>query len=274
MGKSLKTATVPVDSACVGDRWLVTDIEELGKRVALIAMGQATYAAEIIEALSPATPALSHEALFAAAREQLAITGSTEDERDASRWRRDGFIFECISWMVAREAGGKRCFLKDPHLKSTTQGIDGLMVQLHDKAIEVQHATIFEDKCSSNPRQVFWNQVMKSFRDHHANKRAPELVAAGAALIEKSGANAKQAVSAAERILNLSYRKYRAALTIEAKDDTAKRRSAIFKGYDDLSKVAPNQRIAATLVVDGDLRAFFETLASAATSALDEWEDN
>jgi hypothetical protein len=54
--------------------------------------------------------------------------------------------------------------------------------------------------------------------------------------------------------------------------DTTPRRKAIFKDYDDLDKIKQHQRVGATLVVDGDLRDYFETLAAQAIAVLDEWE--
>jgi hypothetical protein len=127
----------------------------LARLVAIISLGQALHAAKIIRELQPASPALSHSSLIAAAKQQLQITGTTDQQRDASRWSRDGFLFEAISWIAARQSAGSRAYLKDPHLKSTTQGIDGLMVELDPDKPEVVRATIFEDKCSDHPRRKF-----------------------------------------------------------------------------------------------------------------------
>src|SRR5216684_4148826 len=44
------------------------------------------------------------------------------------RWQRDGFIFEAISWIAARQTHGERALLKDPHVSATSQGLDGLMI--------------------------------------------------------------------------------------------------------------------------------------------------
>jgi hypothetical protein len=110
-------------------------------------MRQAAHAAKIITELGPANPAISHKALKDAAKDHLSIRGDTPERRDASRWRRDGFIFEAISWIVARQDGGETALLKDPHIKSTTQGIDGLMLELDPGKSKVIRATIFEDKC-------------------------------------------------------------------------------------------------------------------------------
>lgn len=269
---ALDVEPVPINSHCSGERWIVADADHLAKLVAIVAMGQAVHAADIIQQLETASPAISHAELFKAARRQLRVIGKTIEQMNSSRWHRDGFVFEVISWVAARQSSGLRTFLKDPHLKSTTQGIDGLMVEMDLAKPEVKRATVFEDKCSDHPRKMFRDEVMETFHDHHQNKRGPELVATAAALIEKSGLSGKNSVTAASRVLDLAYRRYRAALTVAPTDDTNTRRKAIFKDYEELDNIDQQQRIGATLVVDGDLRDYFDQLSHRAISLLDEWE--
>jgi hypothetical protein len=165
--------------------------------------------------------------------------------------------------------------MKDPHIKATTQGIDGLMIELAASAPEITHATIFEDKCSENPRAIFRGDVMKAFQDHHENLRGPELVSGAAALIEKSGIDGTAAVQAASRVLDLAYRRYRAALAVTADHDSAEGRIALFKGYNKLAGITAQQRIGATFIVDGDLRDWFDDLSNCAIAALEDMaEDN
>ena len=57
---ALLTQVVPINEHCVGDRWIVQDIDQLAKLTAIVAMGQASYAAYIIRELLPATPAFTH----------------------------------------------------------------------------------------------------------------------------------------------------------------------------------------------------------------------
>jgi len=270
--EALTTETVEIDEHCVGDRWVIQDSARLAQLVSIVAMGQALHAREIIRALEPAAPLLTHKELFNAARQQLQIQGTTTEQRDSSRWRRDGFIFETVSWIAARLAHGDAVLLKDPHLKSTTQGIDGLMLELDDSATQVTWATLFEDKCTEGPRAMFRGDVMKVFREHHENKRAPELLATAASLISASGLDSKAATEAAGRVLDKSYRKYRAALTVAPSEDSQTRRKALFKDYDDLAGLTQDQRVGATFIVKGELRPSFDTIAADALAALDKWE--
>jgi hypothetical protein len=269
---ALLTSAVPIDPDSVGDRWTVQDIDRLARLIALIAMGQAIHAAKIIGELAPAFPALTDDALIIAAKQQLRINGTTEDHRNASRWRRDGFLFEAISWIAARQQSSPRTYLKDPHIKSTTQGIDGLMIEMEADAPKVSRATIFEDKCSDNPRAIFRDDVMKSFEDHHNHARAPELVSIAASLIAKSGINETAAVEAAARVLDLAYRPYLASLAITAEDDSQERRASLFKGYGDLKGIEAEQRVGATFVIDDDLRGWLDKLADRAMVVLDNFK--
>lgn len=271
---ALAVGAVEIDSHCTGDRWSVEDIDQLAKLVAIIAMGQAVHAAKIIEDLRPAAAAINHKALKSAARQQLSIAGDTQDKRDASRWRRDGFIFEAISWIAARQSAGADALMKDPHLKSTTQGIDGLMVELDVSKSELIRATIFEDKCSEDPRRMFRDEILPAFADHHANKRGPELVATAAALIERMGLDGTAATQAAARVLDNKFRRYRAALAVVPADDSKTRREALFKNYyEDLKGIDQPQRVGASFITPGELRQWFDALTEQAIAYIETLPD-
>jgi hypothetical protein len=270
---ALRTEPVPIDAHCVGDRWTVEDEDRLAKLIAIIAMGQATHAAKIVAELRPTAPALNDKALKAAAKRQLSIIGDTQDKQVAPRWRRDGFLFEAISWIAARQSAGPNAVMKDPHLKSTTQGLDGLMVELDAAKTEMVRATIFEDKCSEDPRTKFRDEILPTFADHHANKRGPELVASAAALIKEVGLDGTAATRAAGRVLELNFRRYRAALAVVGADDLQRRRQALFKDYDQLKGIDPPQRMGASFVTPGDLRHWFDALAKKAIAYIDSLPD-
>jgi hypothetical protein len=249
----------------------VADLAALARIIAVVALGQSQHAARIIRDLEPAGAAFTHAELIADAQAQLRTRGTTDDQRQASRVHRDGFLFECISWIVARQDASERTFLKDPHIDATSHGLDGLIVELHQTQPVVSRATICEDKCSSNPRRKFRDEVMRTFDEHHRNKRARDLVANAAALIRESGLNGTDATKAAARVLKKSARSYRAALTTGALQ--ADGRARLFRGFDALDGITKVQRIGATFEVEGDLRDWFQELADAVITALDEFAD-
>lgn len=273
MAQDLKSAlnieACKVNEHCVGSRWEVLDTNYLARIIAIIAMGQAVHAAQIIADLLPAAPAINEEALREDAKLRLSIKGDTKDAQDASRWHRDGLIFEAISWIAARQEASGEVLLKDPHISATTQGLDGLMIELDEEGTAITRVTIFEDKCSGDPRGKFRDEVLPAFSAYHRNRRASDLVAAAATLITAK-LTGTAATQAAARVLDLDYRAYRAGLTIEPGRDTEKGRAALFKDYETLDKITDIQRIGATFVTAVELRDWFDAQAELAIAYLGE----
>ncbi|MBD9445042.1 MULTISPECIES: hypothetical protein [unclassified Rhizobium] len=268
---AVTSTTVEVDDDVTGLQWAVNDFEELAKLIAVIALGQAQHAVRIIDALEPHGPALSDEELFRGARGQMLIRGQTDAQKEVSRYHRDGFLFECISWIVARQSSSSRTFMKDPHIASTTQGLDGLAIEMDPTEPVMVGATIFEDKCTENPRKKFKGEVLVTFGEHHASKRMRDLVANAVSLIRETGLNGTEATKAAARVLDKSFRTYRAALTVGAEVSTATRRKKLFKGYNGLADITKDQRIGATLIVS-ELRGWFQELAEEVIKELKQFE--
>ena len=129
---ALTIEEVDINEHCTGSRWSVDNLNLLARIISIITMGQAAHAAQIIAELAPAEPAINNEALRADAKKALSIKGGTDNKRRASRYHRDGLIFEVISWVAAQHATKGKALLRDPHIKSTTQGLDGLMIELDE----------------------------------------------------------------------------------------------------------------------------------------------
>ena len=265
---AIDTERVVVDDNVTGFVWSVSDVAVVARLIAVVLLGQAQHAARIIAELEPAVPAFLHAVLIADAKRQMAIRGDDEETRQAHRAHRDGFLFECMSWIAARQDAADRTFLKDPHIDTTSHGLDGLIVELHPTDPVVRRATICEDKCTTRPRRLFRDQVMRTFGEHHANKRARDLVATAAAIIRETGIDGTAATVAAAEVLEASVRCYRAALTTEVL--TEARRGRLFRGYDDLDGITQAQRVGAMFEIDGDLRDWFQALADEVLFSLDE----
>jgi len=268
----ISSQKVDVDDHVTGYLWTVGEIQELAHVIALIALGQAEHAAEIIHELSLVMPVHTRSEFYQEAREQLRIRGTSAKEMEVSRYHRDGFLFECMSWIVARQAADENTYLKDPHISSTTQGLDGLIIQMEPVEKVVIHTTICEDKCTQNPRETFRDKVMIAFAEHHKNKRGRDLLANAVALIKQSGLRGTAATLAAERVHDKTHRTYRVALTVNSDICTTEERQKLFKGYDGLSDISQAQRIGATLIVTGNLRDWFQELADHVIQALNKFE--
>lgn len=269
MAQVLAVSSVEIDETCTGTRWSAGDLDALAALIAIVAMGQATHAARIISALEPLAPAFTHEALKQHAKKLLSIRVGTSAQVAASRYHRDGLIFEIISWAAARQSSTGRVLLRDPHVSSTSQGLDGLMLELDKSHSHVLRTTILEDKCSEDPRAMFRDEIMRAFLDHHENRKSTELVATAAHLLASIGLSGTIATIAAAAVLDLKCRAYRGALAITTADDSIERRKVLFRDFDGLKGIAADQRVGATLVTSDDLRKWFEEVARRSVAYID-----
>ena len=234
-------------------------------------MGQAANTAHVLKELLPATPAFTNEALCNEAKVKLTIQDDGKEPRTGyPRSHRDGFIFEVISWIAARQDHGERALMKDPHVSATSQGLDGLMIELADDKSKVVMTTVFEDKCTENPRQTFRAKVIPAFLERHQNKRSAELVATASVLLRMAGINDAAAAQLSAAVMDSTQRRYRAAFALTKVHDGEKERKKLFKGYDILAGISQNQRVGASLIVSGELREWFDAVASQAIEYLDE----
>lgn len=260
---ALEITGFPIDDDCVGSKWKVENEDQLARLIAIVVMGQAAQAAHIIDELLPAAPAFTNEALKKEAVIKFTVQEVAQTPRMGyPRIQRDGLIFEIISWIAAKQVSGEKCFLKDPHTSSTSQGLDGIMIELNEDGSEILKSTIFEDKCTDNPRDTFTQKVIPGFLDRHGNTRNAELIAAAATLIQLSGVSNVQAMSMVRKVIDNSSRQYRAGFALTQDFDTEEAQKALFKGYDKIKDINQEQRIGASLIVDGKLRDWFDGLAT------------
>ncbi|WP_143754936.1 hypothetical protein [Caulobacter sp. BP25] len=259
--KPLILKDVVVNEHCTGEQWTLLDFDQLAYLIAVIALGQAQHVAIVLAGLNPGSPVLGLTELKDQAKKVLTVAKTKP-------WQRDGFIFEAISWIAAQQAAGPGDFMRDPHIKSTTQGLDGLLIHVEKGAIA--RSIIFEDKCSGDPKKIFAGQVMKSFRDYHAAKRSGELLAAAGELLRQADLPALAVPKAAAAILDLKKRRYRASLAVTPDVDSDVARAEIFTGYENLAGLTADQRLGAVFKIpDSELRPWFEALATAARSHVD-----
>jgi hypothetical protein len=269
----LLTKAVPIDDYCTGDHWSAQDKTQLARLIAIVAMGQAAYAAYILKQLLPATPAFNDDDLRREAKVMLTVQEDGKRPRAGyPRWQRDGFIFEVISWIAARQTHGEVALLKDPHISATSQGLDGLMIELADDKSKVVMTTVFEDKCTDNPRETFLQKVIPALLERHRNKRSAELVAAASVLLRTAGIDEAAAARLAAAVMNRRQRRYRAAFALTTEHDSQEKRQKLFKGYDALDGVSAKQRVGASLIVNGKLREWFDGLALEGVAYLDGLE--
>lgn len=266
---SVSAAVCHAGADCIGERWIVSNLEQLARLIAIIAMGQVSQASHIVTKLVPAAPAFAFQALRSEAIVKLTVQEEKQTPRIGyPRWQRDGFMFEAISWIAARQANGPTVVMKDPHVSSTTQGLDGLMIALAPDKSAIETTTIFEDKCTDNPKGMFASSVMPGFQARHDNKRSAEIIATASALLVRAGIDDGDAAVLAAGVTDRARRRYRAAVTTVAALDSDPARADIFAPYSKLAGIAAHQRVAACLIVSDNLRPWFDELAIQAVDYL------
>ncbi|WP_434290724.1 hypothetical protein [Celeribacter sp. SCSIO 80788] len=266
--------TCPIDEDCIGERWTTANDAELAVLVAIVAMGQASQAAYILEELVSPVPAFSMQTLRQEAKIRLTVEESASKPRKGyPKWQRDGFVFEVISWIAAKTMHGEGALLKDPHLSATSQGLDGLMLQLNVDKDEVQSTTVFEDKCTDDPRSTFLGKVIPAFKDRHANMRSAEIIDAAATLLKTSGLKYSDAARLSAAVTDKAKRKYRAAFSLPSNFDTLEERQKLFADYNRIEHIAPEQRIGASFITSDKMREWIGGLADKAIQYLDSLED-
>ncbi|WP_422343427.1 hypothetical protein [Parasphingorhabdus sp.] len=269
----LTTSLCPIDADCTGERWVANDEVELSRIIAIIAMGQAAQAAHILQELSAAAPAFTTPELGTEAKIRLTVQEQKQTPRIGyPRVQRDGFIFEAISWIAARQVYGAGCFMKDPHISATSQGLDGLMLELSADKSDVQMTTVFEDKCSDDPISTFQYKVIPAFQDRHDNKRSAEIVSAATVLLRMAGISEGNSAQLAAAVTDRARRRYRAAMAVTDASDSQDARKDIFANYAKIKDITQGQRLGACLVVPPELRNWFERLAQVAVSYIDSFE--
>lgn len=273
--RALSTEAVTIDAFCMGNVWKAHNEQSLAQLIALIAMGQAMQASYIIQELTAIAPAFTHNDLISEAKIKLTVGEKIKGVRTGYPVeQRDGFMFEAISWIAARQVYGKNALLLAPHVSATSQGLDGLMIEVSDDKGSVKATTIFEDKCTEKPRKTFRENVMPGFLDRHENKRSAELVDAASTLLRTAGLAESESAVMAAAVIDRRRRIYRAAFALPDKFDSDERRRKLFKGFGKLPDLDKGQRVAASYIVRGELRAYFEDLASVARDYLDSLEED
>jgi len=230
-------------------------------------------ASHILQELIPAEPAYSFDQLRDEAKIKLTVQETPGKPRTGyPKWQRDGFVFEVISWIAAKITYGDHALLKNPHVSATSQGLDGLMLQLNGEKDAVESSTVFEDKCTDDPRDTFLAKVVPGFLDRHQNLRSAEIIDAAGALLRIAGLADKDAARLSAAVTEIAKRKYRAAFSLPPNFDTLAARQSLFADYDRIKNINPEQRIGASFITPTDMRDWIAEVAEKAIDYLDNLE--
>ncbi|WP_431609260.1 hypothetical protein [Chryseobacterium sp. 'Rf worker isolate 10'] len=171
--------------------------------------------------------------------------------------KRDGWIFQMISWIVlAQRSAGEKFFSNYPHFAPAQHGIDGLALVLNDDG-SLRSIIITEDKCTTGPRGKITQQVFPEFKEFENGEKNNALVSIISILIGQLDAgNILQNVQ--NDIFDNKYRIYRIGITREGKHNDNDGRKDLFKDYNDyVSGDTSERRSGATIYLD-DMRNWMQ----------------
>ncbi len=251
----ISTVDHGVAELCGGEQWQVDDLDGLAGLVAIVMVGRAQQVAAILSGAETG-PIVASAALKARLRAALILDPGKDT------WHRDGLLFETICWIVARGSAAQNEVLSDPHRRATNQGADSVKVVFNDAARELEKVTVYEQKCTDNPRAKFRDEVLPAFSDWVTGTRDDELLQIAIGLLARFNLTDAENNRAYAR-LALAPRPiaFRAALTVSPGVFPEAESKKLFKGYDDLA-VALEARFGDTFPLE-DMREWFEAFANA-----------
>lgn len=161
--------------------------------------------------------------------------------------KRDGWLFQMISWIVlAQRNTGNIFFANYPHFAPAQHGIDGLAITLNNDGT-LKNIIITEDKCTTNPRNKITQQVFPEFVAFENGEKNNALVSIISTLIGNldSGAILQNIQN---DIFQNEFRIYRIGITREDRHNCNAGRVSLFKDYNKhVSGATPERRSGATI---------------------------
>ena len=250
----------PAIPQCDGSQWFVGDLNQLAKLTALVFVGRAQHAAEILNG-SQALPAMVPAKFKGILKQRLVLPPG------AYKAHRDGLLFETICWLVARGNSSPNEAITDPHRRATQQGADMIKVSFDPVARVLEGATVYEYKCTSHARRRFAKEVLPAFREYLDAERDDQLSQTTLALLSSFNLNEQEQASAYERLLGNRPLSFQAALTVTPDQFPTVKCTKLFKGFD-LLPVAQANRIGDTFPL-ADMRLWFDVFALAVWGHID-----
>lgn len=242
----------PVAPECGGSQWSVADIDRLATLVALVMVGRSHMAVRVLEGTQDQPP-LAPDALRQRLRRQLFPAAGPQT------FHRDGLLFEIICWVVAHLTAGPNEVISEPHLSSTSQGLDTIKITFDPPTSSVGRAYVYEQKCTEDARALFLGQVLPAFRKWVSGVRDNELLQAAIGLLQRFNLSDEEHTRAYDRLLQDRPLAFHAALTVNQTPFDAAQSLALFTGY---SAITPSMadRFGDTFPL-ADIRAWFADFA-------------
>lgn len=142
--------------SCKEQNFTIQDEDTLAQHVAELLMGQYRHVGKVLDALDSTLTVQFHE------NQKKSIISILRLEEGMTVDKRDGWIFQMISWIIVYlNHHGENFRQQAPHHHPAQQGIDGFAVVVKDG--HLKKILITEDKCTTSPRGKITQQVFPEF---------------------------------------------------------------------------------------------------------------
>lgn len=233
----------------------VLDRPLLAKYIALLLLGYQSHIEKILQSQSMKNPLVPNKNINNLIQK---ISKGTKIQKEIEK--RDGWIFQMISWIAVRmELGEETIYSQIPHDAPAQQGIDGLLVIL-DENNKLKKIIITEDKATENPRNKIQQKIFPEFKEFEAGMHDNKLVNRITGFLKYI--TTETLLEEIEKdIYRIELRKYRIGITHDDSFHTQGRYIDLFKDYDSTVLDADNSRRSADTFSKNNLRPWFEELS-------------
>lgn len=228
----------------------VVETDLLAKWVAQLLLGNSLHIARVIEGLDSQAISMKNKT----------IDGVIKKLEEADVYKRDGWLFQMISWIALKmtlqaQHGDKRVFMNAPHTAAAQQGVDGFALVVDDENM-IKYIVLCEDKCSEHARTIITSQVYPEFVSFEEGYQNNRIITEISSIIRgEDGGMLLQSIQ--DNIADNKYWMYRIGVTRQNEYDDLDGRKKLFKDYDDKVKGDSDRRSAATVNLD-DLRVWMD----------------
>ncbi len=237
---------------CQGQVWVVKDMSKLAALMAHAIIGRHRHVAALLAA-STQKPPLTSQAVL---KKQIArLTPKPNDP--SARWHRDGWLFQLMSWVVARQSAGAATIVRAPQPRTAEKGFDCLIVE-RKRGSQIT-VVIGEDKATTKPRSTIRQEVWPSFAYLEAGNRDDELLSEVTSLLAQHLQDSEVG-KVLQNVFWARDRAYRVCITAAANHQGRVGRATLFKGYTKQVRGKVVRRRAETVTLT-NLRTWMDSLS-------------
>lgn len=227
-------------SICHGYVWQVRDKPLLAELVAEVLLGQYRHVRKVLMNLKSTPRVVDIDEIEKAIEVLTLVEGK-------KLYLRDGWVFQCISWVAARCTEGPNAILSPPHMGTARKGFDSVLLVLADDGSTVERVYIGEDKATEDARHMIQYSVWPEIEVLEKGERRAEIRSEVTTLLERKLSQDDERI---ERLIDQALwqdtRAYRVAVTASDAYDSSDGREELFEGYDTCASGLVRKRRAET----------------------------